>query len=202
MHRTVHLSIMARPRKIQLDDVRARAMAAFWRHGYEGASLSTLEEATETGRRSLLNSFGDKLSLFIEALKTFRSMAAARFLAPMEAQGAGLAEIEETLKRLGDAAKTEDGRLGCLICNTARDPIAQEPGVHEQIWLYFRRIERAIAKALREARAAGDLPAETDIDRLAHALLGTIVSICTLTRAGAPPNMIDNIIAEALARLR
>lgn len=202
MLRSVHYVVMARPRKIELEEVRARAMAAFWRHGFDGASLSTLEEATETGRRSLLNSFGGKLSLFVEALKDFRQLAASRFLSPMEAESAGLSGIRETLRRLGDEARSNDGQLGCLICNTAREPIAQEPSVHEQIWLYFNRIERAFAKALREAVAAGDLPSDSDIDRLAQSLLGTLVSICTLARAGAPVDMIENIVSEALARLR
>ena len=177
-------------------------MGAFWRYGYEGASLSTLEEATDTGRRSLLNSFGDKLSLFVEALKDFRQVAAARFLAPMEADSAGLAGIEETFRRLSEEARSQDGGLGCLICNTAREPIAEEPSVHEQVWLYFSRIERAFAKALREARVAGDLTSDADIDRLAHALLGALISICTLARAGAPDEMIQNIAADAIAKLR
>lgn len=179
-----------------------RAMDAFWRHGYEGASLSTLEEATETGRRSLLNSFGDKRSLLVEALKDFRQLAATRFLAPIEADYAGLAGTEETFRPLSETARSRDGQLGCLICHTAREPIAQEPSEREQVWLYFNRIERAFAKALREARAPGDLASETNIDRLAHALLGALASTCTLARAGAPKETIENIAADAIARLR
>jgi len=179
-----------------------RAMQAFWKDGFHQASLSMLEEATGVGRRSLLNTFGDKRSMFIEALKDFRKIAAARFLAPMEADGAGLDGIRETLERLSAEAGTEAGQLGCLICNTAREPIAGDAQVNEQIWLYFGRIERAFAKALATAADAGEIPKDTDIARRAQSLLGTLVSLCTLARAGAPASMTDNIAAEAIAQLR
>ena len=193
---------MARPRKIEVKDVRTRTLQAFWKDGYHEASLSTLEQATGLGRRSLLNTFGDKRRMFIEALKDFRAVAANRFLEPMERDGAGLDGIRETLNRLADEAATEDGRLGCLICNTAREPIARDPDVNQQIWLYFGRIEAAFANALAHAQAAGDVALDRDIASLAQALLATLVSLCTLARAGAPREMIDNIVAEALARLR
>lgn len=193
---------MARPRKISMEDVRARALKAFLKDGFHEASLSTLEEATGVGRRSLLNAYGDKRSMFIEALKDFRKLAAAQFLAPMEADGAGLDGIRQTLHALADAADTEIGRLGCLICNTAREPIADDPDIREQVWLYFGRIERAFVHALEGAAQRGDIAEGSDTARLAQSLLGNVVSICTLARAGAPQPMIDNIVAEAIARLR
>jgi len=193
---------MARPRKIELDEVRARAMAAFWRDGYEATSLAKLEEATGTGRRSLFNSFEDKLGLFKQSLADFRRHAAARYLAPVEAPGAGLAGIEETFRRLADDGATPDGKNGCLVCNTAREPIAHDPAVSEQIWLYFDRIEAAFRKALEEARGAGKIPPDADVGSRAKFLLGILVSLCTLARAGAPKETLDSIAAEALARLR
>lgn len=177
-------------------------MEAFWKNGFHEASLSTLEDATGVGRRSLLNTFGDKRSMFIEALKDFRKVAATRFLSPMEADDAGLEAIRETLDRLAAEARTEAGQFGCLICNTAREPIAEDPDVNKQIWLYFGRIERAFAKALSAAVDAGDVPNDTDIARRAQSLLGTLVSLCTLARAGAPSSMTDNIAIEAIEQLR
>ena len=193
---------MARPRKIEIEEVRMRAMEAFWKEGFHEASLSTLEEATGVGRRSLLNDFGDKRSLFIEALKDFRRIAAERYLSPMEAEGAGLDGIRETLERLSAEARSGFGRLGCLICNTAREPIADDPDIREQVWLYFGRIERAFGKALGDAKAKGEIASDTDIERRSQSLLGTLVSLCTLARAGAPEDMIDNIVAEAMTQLR
>ena len=177
-------------------------MEAFWKDGFHAASLSTIEEATGVGRRSLLNTFGDKRLMFIEVLKDFREHAASRFLAPMEKDDAGLRGIRETLDLLSAEARTEAGRLGCLICNTAREPIAEDREINEQIWFYFRRIERAFAKALSTAAEKGEISADIDIEKRAQSLLGTVVSLCTLARAGAPSSMTDTIAAEAIDQLR
>ena len=192
---------MARARNASLEDVRARALEAFWRYGYSCTSLSVLEDFTKTGRRSLLNTFGDKTSLFIEVLEDFRRQAADLYLSPMEKPGAGLDAVRETLQRLTDAAASDSGHLGCLICNTAREPVASESEVKGQIEAYFGRIETAFRKALTEASRKGELAPENDPERLAKFFLGVLVSICTLARAEMPKETIEGIASEALARL-
>ena len=128
-------------------------------------------------------------------------MQAPTTLSPMEQKGAGIAEVRETFHRLAAAAREPTGRNGCLICNTARESIASEPAVKEQIWLYFDRIERAFGKALRQAKKDGELPVDADVSGLAKFFLGVLVSVCTLARAEAPPRTIDDIITQALLRL-
>ena len=64
---------MSRARNLPIEEVRAQALEAFWRFGFEATSLSVLEDFTKTGRRSLLNTFGDKQSLFRAVLEIFAS---------------------------------------------------------------------------------------------------------------------------------
>ena len=193
---------MARPRKVEIEDVRLRAMNAFWQDGYAGTSLAKLEQATDIGRRSLFNIFQDKLTLFVEILRDFRGLAGSRYLAAMEVDGAGLDAIDETFRLLIAEARTKNGRLGCLICNTARDPIARDKRVHREVWLYFFRIEKAFEKALKGAVKAGDIDDKTDITGRAQFLLSSVVSICTLARAGARPEMLETIASQAMADLK
>ncbi|MEO1192549.1 MAG: TetR family transcriptional regulator [Pseudomonadota bacterium] len=192
---------MARPRNQPVEAVRAAALEVFWREGYEATSLSLLEEATATGRRSLLNSFGDKLGLFVLLLQDFRAQAAAQMLAPMEAEGAGLEGIRESLARLVAAGISPAGAKGCMICNTARDAIAREPAVRAEIDLYFARIKGAARTALDTAAAQGQLDPGRDRASLSAFLLGVVVAICTLARAGAAEETLRSLEREALAHL-
>ena len=193
---------MARPREFDPAAVRDQALRRFWRDGYDGTSLSDLEQATGLGRRSLYNSFGDKMALFLGALTDFRALAADTVLSGLEAPGAGLAAIEHTLMALAAAGQTPQGRNGCLICSTAAEPVARQAEVGQQVWLHFDRAERAFLKALTQARADGALRTGDSVESLAKFLLGTLVSLCTLARAGAPAPTLDAVAAEALNRLR
>ncbi len=193
---------MARPRQFDEADVRRSVLQMFLRNGYASTSLSDLEEATGLGRRSLYNSFGDKHTVFLRALQDFRVMAAAQNLSPLDRSGAGLEAIAEVLYGLIELAQTPEGRLGCLICNTAREPIASDPAVAEQVELYFTRVEQGFAKVLTTAQVQRTLAADECVDSLARFYLGILVSICVMGRAGVPIKTLQDIASEALQRVQ
>lgn len=192
---------MARPREFNEIDVRQAVLGAFWRKGYAETSLSDLEAETGLGRRSLYNTFGDKHELFVRALQDFRSVAVRRNLAPLDDASSGVAGIDAVLAGLVDIAGTPEGRNGCLICNTARESVADEEGVRAEVDGYFGDIERRFADALGVSQARGDIPKCDDVNSLAQFFLGVLVSICVLARAGSPLSVLDNIRKESLRRL-
>src|ERR1700712_5902370 len=53
-----------RPREFDTDQALDNALALFWRHGYEGTSLSALTEAVGVTPTSLYAAFGNKEELF------------------------------------------------------------------------------------------------------------------------------------------
>jgi len=176
-------------------------MRAFWRHGYDGASLSVLEDYTNTGRRSLLNSFGDKKQLFKEVLGDFRGLMGARFIAPMERPHAGRDSIIATFEKMLHAPSAKLGPDGCLVCNTSVEPIARDPSIQEEVWLHFDRLAKAYENALTNAVAAGELPDTTNVHQTARSLVAMHISVCVLARAGAPDDMIEDVITGVRAQL-
>lgn len=66
---------MPREREFDEDRVLQSAADAFTSRGFQGTSLATLIEATGLGKQSLYNAFGDKRSLYLQAL----DCAVARF---------------------------------------------------------------------------------------------------------------------------
>src|SRR5215471_13144873 len=60
-----------RPRSFDRDEVLARAMQVFWEKGYEAASMQDLLTAMNLSSPSLYAAFGDKESLFIEAVERY-----------------------------------------------------------------------------------------------------------------------------------
>ncbi|MEM6704179.1 MAG: TetR family transcriptional regulator [Acidobacteriota bacterium] len=195
---------MARPREHDAQAARDGAVQAFLQRGFAATSLADLEAATGLDRRQLYNEHGDKMGVFLQALDDFEQRASARFLGALEAREAGKAEIVETLNTFVELSATEEGRLGCLLCNTSREPVSRDDArVGDRVSAFFARIEKAYANALRNAVKVGDLEL-TAAGRRRHArhLMATHVAACVLSRGGVDRKTLRDVVTVALQPLR
>ncbi len=192
---------MARSR--QYDEAHARAgfLATFLEKGYAEASLADLEHGSGLNRRQIYNDFGDKRRLLLGAITDFKATAVRQILQPLEHSELGVDAIRQTLLGMIAQADTPQGRLGCLICNTAREPIARDPDVQEQIDSFFRRIEGAYRQAINRAIERQELPTETNVRSLARFFLSVHVSVCVLGRGGEAKAVLKDVATEALSKL-
>ena len=71
---------MARPVEFDRDYAVDASMKVFWSKGYSATSLQDLLDSTGIARSSFYAAFGDKRSLFIEALRLFSRRTQAMLL--------------------------------------------------------------------------------------------------------------------------
>ena len=192
---------MTRPREFDADVVTDRALDLFWREGYECASLAALERETGVGRKGLYNTFGSKQGLFLEALNRYVERANELILAPLEATGAGRAAITHVFGMLASQEGQLKENRGCLICLTAESEVTQTEEIVQFVHGYLQRLRQGFANALGSARTAGDLGAEKDPDVLADFLVGAVMGLSAMARAGRPRKQIMHYIDTTLATL-
>lgn len=63
---------MARPREFDRDAALEKALRVFWAKGFAATSTDDLRVAMGIGRQSLYGAFGDKRTLYLEALDTYQ----------------------------------------------------------------------------------------------------------------------------------
>ena len=63
---------MARKKAYSEDEVIEKAMALFWRNGYETTSMQMLEKEMGINKFSIYSSFGSKNGVFLECIKKYR----------------------------------------------------------------------------------------------------------------------------------
>ncbi len=192
---------MARPREFDRDEATESALALFWREGYAGAGIAELERATGVGRKGLYNTFGSKEGLFCEALELYIDRAEALILAPLEAPDAGRAEVESILRMLASPHGHLKQRRGCLLCHAAADGEADSEAVTRSVRGYFRRLREGFAHALRGAQAADELGVGRDPEILGDFLVGTVMGLSAMARAGRPRAQIQHYVDTALGAL-
>ena len=72
-------------------------MDLFWSQGYEATGMAELCDTMGLGRQSLYNTFGDKESLFCEALAQYRAKQLRPMVELLESPGSGLENVRQVL---------------------------------------------------------------------------------------------------------
>ena len=191
---------MPRAKEFRPEAALDAAMHLFWLKGYGATSMRDLLDGMGIGRGSFYDTFGDKHALFLAVLDRFE---AARVSWVDEAlEGAGMQGIDEVFRRSIESLTGFEPRRGCLLANTAVELAPHDPEVAERISRHVRRTEEAFAGALVRAREAGEIPAESDPKVLARFLVGNLLGLRVLARAGADRRTLEDTVRVALQALR
>jgi AcrR family transcriptional regulator len=188
---------LGRPREFDADEALERALAVFWRQGYEGTSLSELTAAMGINRPSLYAAFGNKESLFHKALDRYTDEYMAFIRTALEeptARGA----IEALLR--GYVASVTNPRTppGCL---TIQGGLASGPDADSvRAELTGRRLagEAALRGRLERARTEGDLPPDGNPADLARYVNTIAQGVGVQAAGGASRKQLERVVDLAL----
>ncbi|MGQ9369240.1 TetR/AcrR family transcriptional regulator [Azospirillum sp. ST 5-10] len=187
-----------RPWSFDRDEAVDIAMRLFWRHGYEGVSVSDLTRAIGVAPPSLYAAFGSKAGLYREAMaryeETFGSFDGVALPAT-----ASLAEaVRRLLEGAVRAVTHPDRERGCMIssgmvaCHADHAELAREAGARRGAMR--DRIER-----LLQPFAAPDVG-----HGLARHLAAVMQGMSIQARDGATPaelqDIVDSVVAGIAAR--
>lgn len=173
-----------RPCSFDREQALDAAMKVFWRHGYEGASLSDLTEAMGINKPSLYAAFGDKESLFRQALDRYEKVAGAPARAALAAPTAR-EMAEKLLQSAVENTTSPHNPHGCLMVTGALAGAKESEGIQHELATRRNDSEQAIRRRLKRAQAEGDLSPETSPADLARYLVTVIRGLGVQAAGGA-----------------
>ena len=184
---------MARPRDFDERQTVQKAMGLFWLCGYQGTSLSDLEEALGVGRKSLSNAFGNKRELFLKALDTYITKRP-----PVEQDGAGWDEIVATFN--GGPPYNPKYR-SCFLVNTVIEfgPLTEDD-VAARVERHTEQLRQGFERAVTQAISDGHIPKQNAGDA-AWFLCSALQGLSVMARAGTQPAQLHAIAKTTLATL-
>ena len=194
------LAPMARPRQFDPDELLDRSMHEFWAHGYRDTSVDDLVRVTGVRPGSLYNAFpGGKRGLFLETLHRYSNLVVPEKLGALERSGAGLPELRAYFDGLVQDLSTPEGRIGCLMVNSAVELAAEDSEVGELVRGHMSRLERNAERALRNAKRRGEIPASVNPRAKATQLMATGMGLMVVGKTDPGRKVLETIVNGAFA---
>ncbi|MGI9498647.1 MAG: TetR/AcrR family transcriptional regulator [Geminicoccaceae bacterium] len=179
------------------DRTLTKAMEAFWAHGYEATSMQDLVDCMGIGRGSLYATFGDKRSLFLQALRLYDRRHRRDWTARLAELPSGKSAIMAVFDGVIVSALDGGCRNGCLLMNTALELSPHDKEIGEIVRQCLIHMEQFFRRQLERAQAAKEIPAHLSPDETAKTLLALLVSLRVFTRARPEPDLLRAISAQA-----
>lgn len=174
-----------RPRSIDRTQVLEDATKAFWRLGYDGASLGELTNATGVSRPTLYAAFGEKDALFDAALDHYSASTGHAPLLAFDAE-ADIRMAVAAFLRVSAEGNTQEGwPSGCMIASCAATAAETAPTLRVKLHKQARELTDHLTSRFAQEVDAGCLLASPTPHARAVLLSDLMRAQAVLARSGA-----------------
>jgi AcrR family transcriptional regulator len=190
-----------RPRNFDIDLALDRAVEVFWKHGFEGASMHELTEATGLGKPSLYAAFGNKESLYLKALERYVNLLIERHARLLTDEPDGRYAVEAFLHSLAEMLTNPSLPGGCFIingtadCGSASIPVKVEVALRKAL----QGSETLLRERLLRAQHDGQLSLNANHEDIAALFASLIAGLAVQAKSGASEAKLHLVIKAAMA---
>ncbi|CAM5443893.1 TetR/AcrR family transcriptional regulator [Streptomyces abikoensis] len=192
---------MTRQRSFATDEALFKIMQLFWTKGYEATSIADLCEVTGLGRGSLYAAFGSKQEVYERSLRHYVDTTNRHLRDQLARRVPVRQAVRDLLLERVEGSLTDQERPGCLLVGAIVERAARDQSAARIARDAINATRAAFASALHSARAAGEIPYETDVDAVAAFLTMTVQGLRVMSISVPDRELLVSIIDTALVAL-
>jgi len=186
---------VGRPREFDEEAALEAAMDAFWAKGYEATSMTDLCSCTGLHKGSLYQAFGDKHTLFMDALRHYADSEFSETAAVAEHLTSPLESIRAMVDKICDDA---GGERGCLMINSMVELAPHDPAVKAALQGFGEQRMRVVTEMLAKAQELGEISVQREPYKLARQLMMTLAGGAAMVKGLLAPEEITEAMHELI----
>jgi TetR/AcrR family transcriptional repressor of nem operon len=171
------------------------------KHGYNDLGIQALLEATGTPKGSFYHHFEDKEDFALQVIDTYMAQVHQVLdLCLSDATRPPLARVRHFFEQVRQSYQGE-GYMGCLLGGLGQELSGVSERFRRKIEECISEIAKRLGTCFEAARAAGDIPADTDVREIANLMVDCWEGAALrsrLRRSPAPLNAMLDFYFSAL----
>jgi len=192
---------VARPRQFDEKKVLQAAMNCFWANGYEMTSTRELAVRMGLTGASLYNAFGDKRSLYRQALAYYLEHSVHERIRRLENGQEPLPAIRAFFNEIIERSVRDRQRRGCMLVNAALDVAPHDSELRKCVSQELILIESFFERRVAEGQMDGSIACDRSAADLATMLLSVLLGIRVLARTRPQRSVLEAAVQAAIASL-
>ncbi|TDE15238.1 TetR/AcrR family transcriptional regulator [Dyadobacter psychrotolerans] len=193
---------MARTKVFDEEEVLDKAMNLFWQKGYNATSAQDLVSTLGISRSSLYDTYGDKHTLFVKALKQYRKERIDPVIKEVDSAEDAEAYIRNFFELVKKEALAENSSIGCFMVNSAVEMAPVDTEVATIANSIMHDTENAVSKAIQKGQDAGVFTTQYPARSLARFVVNAINGLRVTVKFDADQKMFEDIVNVCLAALK
>jgi TetR/AcrR family transcriptional repressor of nem operon len=192
---------MARTKNFNTDEALDKAIDLFRKHGYQATTPAQLVSHMGISRSSLYDTYGDKRSLYLKAIRRYADRIQEQSNAIIANATNGRQAIGDYMRMSLDGCYGKDMPAGCLLVNSVSELPADESELMRIIADSLEKNKKNVLKMLEMMQADGSLPDDADLSGLADYLMNAVSGLTISAKSGVSKEVGEQIVNTTLTVL-
>jgi TetR/AcrR family transcriptional repressor of nem operon len=193
---------MARAKLFSEEEILDKAMRLFWEKGYNATSAQDLVDGLGISRSSLYDTYGDKHSLFVAALKRYRKERIDPVLDGIDTATDLEQYIQNIFEAIIEEALNDECSKGCFMINSTVEMAPVDSEIASIANTILHDTEAALTKAIRKGQQEGIFTTKCAAHSLANFLINVINGLRVTVKFDTNKKMYDDIVTISLGVLK
>jgi TetR/AcrR family transcriptional regulator, transcriptional repressor for nem operon len=193
---------MARTKVFDETEVLDKAMNLFWQKGYNATSAQDLVDGLCISRSSLYDTFGDKHSLFVKALKQYRKER----IDPVMRKARHVEDVEGYIKSFFKSVEAEaldiNYSKGCFMVNSVVELAPIDSEIASIANSIMEDTEEALCIVIQRGQEKGVFTSKLSARSLARFIINSTNGFRVTVKLETSKKMLDDIVDVCLYTLK
>jgi TetR/AcrR family transcriptional regulator, transcriptional repressor for nem operon len=194
-------AIMARPKNFDKDEVLKLAMQVFWQKGYEATSVQDLVTQTKVNKQSLYDTFGDKHSLYLAALNSYKEENECQFGNLLAENISAKAVLQKLFDNLVAESLSETGHYGCFMNNAAVELASHDKEIGKACFDNMISMEKRFVELIKKGQKNNEISPNLSAESMAAFLFTVISGLRSAGKIKQDKNKLEEIVKTTLSVL-